>query len=93
MGGSRAISTVIAVVCSNETAGVVNILISYFDGTNDHFLFRKPVPANDTVIFSDFPKPLYDGMKIKATAASANAITVDVAVMQDNGMLGSLFGG
>lgn len=94
VGGSRARSTVLAVVCSNETAGAVNILIEYFDGTNNHFLFRRPVPANDTVFFSDFPKPLSDGMKIRATAASANAITVDVAVMLDNGMLGGgLFSG
>ena len=93
VGNSRAVSTVVAVVCSNETGGAVNILIEFFDGTTNYFLFRRSVPANDTVFFSDFPKPLTGGMKIRATAGSANAITVDVAVMQDGGMLGSIFGG
>jgi len=87
---SRARSTVVSVVCSNETAGVVNILIEYFDGSTNYFLFRRPVPANDTVVFNEFPKVLFDGMKIRATAGSANAITVDVSVMQDNGMLGGI---
>lgn len=86
--GGRMQSTLISVVCSNETAGIVNILIEYFDGTNSYFLFRKPVPANDTVVISEFPKVLFDTMKIQATAGSANAITVDVAVLENSGMLG-----
>lgn len=86
--GGRARNVVVAVVCSNETAGAVNILIEYFDGTNNHFLFRRPVPANDSVIFSDFPIALTDQQKIRATAASGNAITVATAVIEDNGMLG-----
>lgn len=90
VGNSRAVSTVVGVVCSNETGGAVNILVEFYDGANSHFLFRRSVPANDTVFFSDFPKPLTGGMKIQATAGAANAITVDVAVMQDSGMLGSL---
>lgn len=90
VGTSRARSTVVSVVCSNETAGAVIILIEYFDGATNYFLFRRSVPANDTVVFNDFPIILYDGQKIRATAASANALTVATAVVQDNGMLGGI---
>ena len=88
VGTGNTRNTVVCVTCSNETAGAVNILIEYFDGVSNYYLFRRPVPANDTVFFSDHPVVLLKTHKITATAGSANAITVALAVMQDSGASG-----
>lgn len=61
---------------ANETGSAVVAACHYYDGTTDFLVFRRSVPANDTVIVSDIPLRLYSGDKFKVTAASANAITV-----------------
>lgn len=76
--------TVVAITMANETAGAVIIKIDHFDGTTNFNTYRKSVPADDTLIFSDFPIRMRSGDKIRATAASANAITVNVAVVLDS---------
>lgn len=71
-------SIVVAIIVANETAGAVTILIDRFDGTTNWHTYAKSVPANDTVLLSDFPIRGLTGHKIKATAGSANALTVSV---------------
>lgn len=67
--------TVIGVILTNETGGAVNLLLDWYDGTTDNHIWKKPVPANDSVVL-DQPIRLLTGNKIKATAGSGNAITV-----------------
>ena len=61
---------------ANETGSAVVVALHYYDGATDFLIFRRSIPATDTVIVSDLPIRLYPGDKFKATAASANAITV-----------------
>lgn len=77
--------TVVAITMANETAAAVIIKIDRFDGTTHWNTYRKSVPADDTLILSDFPMRLRIGHIIRATAASANAITVNVDVVRDSG--------
>lgn len=76
--------TVVAITMANETAGAVIIKIDHYDGATNFNTYRKSVPADDTLILSDFPMRLRSGDIIRATAASANAITVNVAVALDS---------
>jgi len=77
--------TVVAISMANETGGAVTILIEHYDGTTNWNTFRRSVPATDTLILSDFPIRMRKDDKIKATAASGNAITVSLAVVLDSG--------
>ena len=56
----------------------------------DVVFYVKSVPANDTVIV-DYPVRLMEGDIIKANGNTG--ITVNLAVLNDNGPLGGLFGG
>jgi hypothetical protein len=69
---------------ANETGSAVIVAMHYFDGTTDFLMFRRSVPATDTIIISDLPIRLYSGDKIKATAASGNAITVTPIMMRSH---------
>ncbi len=69
--------TVIGIILTNETAGAVACLIDWYDGTTNNHIWKEPVAANDSEFFNQ-PIRLGTGHKIKATAASANAITVTV---------------
>lgn len=71
-------SIVLAIIVANETAGAVTIMIDRFDGSTNWHTYAKSVPANDTVLLSDFPIRGLTGHKIRATAGSANALTVSV---------------
>lgn len=86
VGRSR--STVTSIGLVNETAAAVIVLIEFFDGTSNYKVFKRSIPANDTVYVPDLPLYLQENQKIKATAATANAITVTLAIMQDSGPLG-----
>jgi hypothetical protein len=69
---------------ANETGSDVVVAVHYFDGTTDFLIFRRSVPATDTIIISDLPIRLYGGDKLKATAASGNAITVTPIIMRSH---------
>lgn len=71
-------SIVVAIIVANETAGAVTILVDRFDGSTNFHTFAKSVAANGSEILSDFPIRLLTGHKIKATAGSANALTVSI---------------
>jgi hypothetical protein len=72
-------SVVVAIIVANETAGAVNILVDRVDSTPTTWhTYAKPVPANDSVLLSDFPIRLLTGHKIRATASGANALTVSI---------------
>lgn len=75
--------TCVAITLANETAAAVIVRIDRFDGTTNWNTWRKSVPGDDTLILSDFPIKLRLGQTIRATAASANAITVNVDVILD----------
>ena len=77
--------TVVAITLANETASATIVLIERFDGTTNFNTFRRSVPADDTVVLSDFPIRLRNGHKIRATAATGNRITVNVDVVLDSG--------
>lgn len=70
---------VAAISVANESGGAVNILIDRVDSTPTTWhTWAKPVPANDSVLLSDFPIRLLNGHKIRATASVANALTVSI---------------
>jgi len=61
---------------ANETGSAVQMSVHYYDGTTDFLWFARSVPANDTIIVCEIPMRLRGGQKMKATAATGNAITV-----------------
>ena len=85
--------TVVAIALANETGSATIVLIERFDGTTNWNIWRKSVPADDTLILSDFPIRLRNGHKIRATAAAVNRITVSVDVALDSGKSQSGGGG
>lgn len=78
-------TTCIAIAVANETASPVIVRIDRFDpvAAVNWNTFRRSIPANDTVIWTDFPIKMRTGHIIRATADTANAITVSVAVVLD----------
>ena len=76
-------TTVVAITFANQTASPVIVRLDRYNGTTNFNTWRKSVPADDTLILSDFPMKLRAGHIIRATAASANAITVNVDVILD----------
>lgn len=73
-------SIVVAIIVANETALAATILIDRFEAataTNWH-TYAASVPANGSALLSDFPIRGLTGDKIKATAGTANALTVSV---------------
>ena len=69
---------------ANETGSPVVVACHYFDGATDFLVFRRSVPATDTVVVSDIPLRLHSGAKFKATAATGNAITVTPVVLENH---------
>lgn len=74
--GFDSASVVAAFSLANETASAVTVDCHYFNGTTNFLVFRRSVPAADTVIVSEIPLRLYINDKFKVTAATSNAITV-----------------
>lgn len=66
-----------AVGCANESGSAVIIKLFYFDGGTDHVIFRRQIPANDTIIMSDLPLRLTQGDKLKAQLETGS---IDVTV-------------
>lgn len=77
-------STAATITIANETGGAVSVIISYFDGTTNHAVFRKSVPANDTIQVTNMPMKLKIGDKVKATAGTANALTVTCSIVRSH---------
>ena len=61
---------------ANETGTGAIVAIHVNDGSTDNLVFRRSVPADDTVIVDNLPIRLRNGHVFKATAATPNAITV-----------------
>lgn len=74
-----AISTI---ALANETGGAVDVKCFYHNGTTDFLIFRRSVPAADTVIVCDVPLRLRSGDKLKIQAATADAITATAIVLR-----------
>ena len=55
-----------AIGCANESGSAVVIKLFYFDGTSDHVIFRRQIPADDTVVLSELPVRLAANEKLKA---------------------------
>ena len=60
----------------NPTAGAVTCELYWYDGTADRLIWRKIVPANDTVIEANMPVRLLTGNVLKAVAANTVTITL-----------------
>jgi hypothetical protein len=69
---------------ANETGSAVVVDCHYNNGSTDFLVFRRSVPATDTVIISDLPIRLYSGDKFKVTAATGNAITVTPFIVRSH---------
>lgn len=74
--------TVVGIWLVNETGGAVNCLVDWFDGTTNNHIMNVPVAANSMSTPLEQMIRLYSGHKIKATAASGNAITVNVLTVR-----------
>lgn len=76
--------SIISMSIANETAGAVTISVFWFDDSaaTSYLVFRSSIPADGTVIITDIPLRLADGDKVTATAASANALTVNLIRLQ-----------
>jgi outer membrane protein assembly factor BamB len=68
---------IVAVGMANETGTAATCMIDRFDGTTNWHTWSANIAANSTLIF-EYPLRLLTGHKIKATAGTANAITVTV---------------
>lgn len=69
---------------ANEDSSARVVTVEYYDGSTDRTIWHKSVAADDTEIVSDIPQRLYSGDKIKATAAGANVITVNLVIIRSN---------
>ena len=83
---------VVAASLTNTSGGaiVTKLMWRRAGAVVDVVFFVRSIPANDTVIV-DYPVRLLEGDIIKANGNTG--ITVNLAVLNDNGPLGSLFGG
>lgn len=64
----------------NPTAGAVTCSLYWNDGTTDRLVWRKSVPANDTLIESNLPIRLDTGNSIKASGASGVLVNLIYAL-------------
>lgn len=69
---------------ANETGLAVVVDCHYYDGTTNFLVFRRSVPATDTVIVSEIPIRFYSGDKFKVTASTGNAITVTPIIIRSH---------
>lgn len=77
-------SVVSAWSLANETGSAVQVSLHFNDGATDFMIWRGSVAANGTTVVSDLPILLREGQSIKATAASANAITVTPIIIRSH---------
>lgn len=83
---TRSVMASAAIVNTDNSAVVVTL--EYNDGASDFAFFRKSVGANSTEYVLGFPIRLKDGdWTIKATAASANVVTVTLVLVNQTGQI------
>ncbi len=89
---TQAQERVVSAIVTNDSGGAVTCKLVYTDTANatDVIYWEKSVAANSSEI-ADFPIRLRLGDKIQAVGN--NNVNVILAVLIDNGPLGSLFGG
>ncbi len=64
----------------NPTGGAVTCSLYWNDGAIDHLVWRKSVPANDTLIESNLPVRLDTGNSVKASGASGILVNLIYAL-------------
>lgn len=64
----------------NPTGGAVTCSLFWNDGTADHLIWSKSIPANDTQIESNLPIRLETGNSIKASGASGVLVNLIYAL-------------
>lgn len=69
---------------ANDTGGSITVSLHLFDGATNWLIFKKAVPANDTVIASDIPARLRTGYKLKATGATGLTVTAYLVASHTN---------
>lgn len=77
-------SVAAAIGISNEDAAGVLVKIHYFDGSSTKLIWIGTVAAQTTAIVSDIPIRLYKGDIVKATAATANKVTVTPIIIRSH---------
>lgn len=79
---AKSIERVCAGFCVvNDTASAVILSVHRYNGTTDELFWKKSIPANDTIIETEIPIKMRDGFKIKATAATASALTITPIIL------------
>ncbi|WP_298966144.1 hypothetical protein [uncultured Roseibium sp.] len=79
------------ILVNEDTSNDIKVTLEWFDGSADETFFVGTIPKETTANFLDIP--LYfsnevSGQKIKATAGTANQITVTVIAVSDYGQQG-----
>jgi hypothetical protein len=65
---------------ANDSGSAVSLSAYYHDGSTDHLVFKRSIPANDTEIVSGLALRLRGGYKIKAQAVTGGALTLTAIV-------------
>lgn len=75
-----------AAIVNTDGANPVQVTLAYNDGSSDYPFFHKEVAAKSTEYVLGLPIRLFDGnWTIKATAASANVVTVTLVMVNQTG--------
>ena len=75
-------STVASWAITNTKTGTVHADIFLYDGTTDWEVYCCSIGSHQTIIVSDLPLRLRDGMKMKAQADTANQIVIVPVVIR-----------
>lgn len=82
---ARYTEKVIEVHFANDHSSAVKVTLEWDDGSSDHKLFIKSIPANDTVTFESaiLLTSINATQKLKATVDTANQVTATVVYVSD----------
>lgn len=76
--------TIGAFSLANETGSAVTVDVHFNDGSTDFLVFRRSVPATDTIVVDNIPLRMRNANVFKVTAATGNAITVTPIVTRNS---------
>ena len=69
---------------ANDTGASITASLHFFDGATNWLVYKKVVPANDTVVVENIPIRLRTGYKIKATGAANLTVSVYLVASHTN---------
>jgi hypothetical protein len=72
----------VGMMIPNETGAPATILVDRYDGTTNNHIYSKSIGANDTAVLADMTVRLETGDIIRATAGTANALTVNLNIVK-----------